>query len=72
MSAIDTRYGDPDELTQEDAERSHPGFTVTCQQCGSALVYIETDLGFSSTSGSWGGVSLTCFACKATAPLLGD
>jgi hypothetical protein len=70
VTAIGTRYGAPEGLSQADADASHPGFAITCCACGSTLVYIETDLDFSAQSGAWGAVSLTCFTCGATVEVL--
>lgn len=72
MAAISTRYGppEPSETTQEACDATHPGFTITCDQCTSTLVYVENSLGFSSTSGAWGDVSLTCAACNQTVELV--
>lgn len=44
-------------------EDTHPGFTVTCQACGSTEVIVTSDVGFSELSGAWGEVALECLGC---------
>lgn len=46
-------------LTAE-MDKTHPGFTITCNKCKSPRVYVENTLGYSSESGSWGEVTLIC------------
>lgn len=53
------------ERMNADADATHPGFTVTCDTCGSNDVIVESDVGFSATSGAWGDVSLVCRNCDA-------
>jgi ribosomal protein S27E len=62
---------DADERRREAAYKTHPGFQVICEQCGSDLVIAENDVGFSEASGAWGGVYLTCQGCENTATLYG-
>lgn len=50
---------DPDEL----AKSTHPGFTITCDKCGSSNVIVDSSVGFSEISGSWGSVDLECQEC---------
>lgn len=40
-----------------------PGFTVTCDECGSQNVVLDNSLGFSEMSGAWGSVDLKCQDC---------
>jgi len=65
------------ELTDEDGgdagepiEETHPGFTITCDDCGSELVVVENDLEFSATAGRRGNVYLRCTECDAETFLL--
>lgn len=53
---------DQEELVQ----KTHPGFTVTCNTCGSRNVIVDSNVGFSETSGAWGSVDLECLDCKLT------
>ncbi len=48
---------------QKAADESHTGFTGTCQECQSTVVYVTSDVGFSDISGAWGGVLLRCADC---------
>jgi len=53
---------------QEDKDlvkQTHPGFTITCDKCGSQRVEVENSLGFSPQSGGWGSVDLHCLDCDA-------
>lgn len=51
---------------EQDAQKAtHPGFTITCDKCGSSGVYIDSDVGFSQMSGAWGTVWLQCDKCDA-------
>jgi hypothetical protein len=61
-------------LSQDDIDKQWPGFTVTCKACGSTLVHLENDQGFSEMSGSWGGLHLRCIGenCKARVTISGD
>lgn len=48
---------------KEKYNATHPGFTVTCNECGSDEVYVDNTVGFSSISGMWGSVDLICANC---------
>jgi hypothetical protein len=50
-------------MTQEDYDKTHLGFTVTCCECGSTRVYFDNSLGYSATSGGWGSCDLICDEC---------
>jgi hypothetical protein len=52
-----------DEEMKEDCQQTHPGFEIKCLECGSTNVYIDSDVGYSETSGNWGGVQLICAYC---------
>ena len=39
------------------------GFVITCGKCGSDAVYVRNTIGHSSTSGSFGAISLACAIC---------
>lgn len=52
-------------MDQEEIDKTHPGFTITCNNCKSTRVTVENSLGFSALSGSWGSVDLACLDCKA-------
>lgn len=52
-------------VTQDDCQKMYPGFTVTCQACGSTRVAVRNTLGSSPESGSWGNVTLECAECEA-------
>ncbi len=54
-----------DTLTDEDIQRTHPGFAVSCQACGSTRVIVDDSRGYSDVSGPWGYVSFECLDCKA-------
>jgi ribosomal protein S27E len=54
----------------EPIEETHPGFTITCQECGSRLVVVESDLEFSPAAGRRGNVYLRCTDCDAETFLL--
>jgi hypothetical protein len=49
--------------SEEACKKTHPKFTITCDACGSKSVFVESDIGGSEESGSWGGVCLTCADC---------
>ncbi len=57
-------------LTEADCKATHPGFTVTCDECGSRAVMVENTLGYSAQSGGWGAVSLVCDGCGQTTELV--
>lgn len=59
-------------LTVEDCEETHPGFTITCKNCGSKRVYHSNTMGFSEESGNWGGILLTCADCEKKVVLFGE
>ena len=50
---------------QAAADEDHPGFVVTCRKCGSTVVSVRSDAGYSAQSGGWGGVQLHCEDCGA-------
>lgn len=50
--------------------KQHPGFTITCDQCGSAAITIENSLGFSAESGGWGSIDLVCDTCDSRATIV--
>lgn len=53
-----------DEAQRKDMLRkTHPGFTVKCDKCGSEDVAVEISLGFSEVSGAWGSIDLSCDSC---------
>jgi hypothetical protein len=54
-----------EQVTQHEADGTHPGFTVICRTCDSTLVSVNNTLGFSATSGGWGEVELVCSNCGA-------
>lgn len=51
------------------SQKTHPGFTITCQTCGSTDVVVENTLGWSSQSGAWGSIDLSCNDCTNSSPL---
>lgn len=52
---------DQDQFARQDAAaKTHQGFTITCDKCGSKVVAIESWGGYSPESGSWGSVDLVC------------
>lgn len=57
---------------EDAAKKTHEGFTVTCDKCGSKVVTVENSLGFSAESGSWGSVDLVCQACDNRTELVGS
>ena len=59
-----------DEDGGEPIEETHPGFTITCDECGSQLVVVESDLEFSPAVGRQGNVYLRCTDCEAETFLL--
>jgi ribosomal protein S27E len=65
---------DAEDLFGEDEadpiEETHPGFTITCEECGSRLVAVESDLEFSPAAGRSGNVYLRCTECDAETFLL--
>lgn len=56
--------------TRDEIDAQWPGFTVTCRKCGSTRVELDNSLGFSSTSGGWGSVDLTCLDCGNTTEIV--
>ncbi len=50
---------------EQAAKKTHEGFTITCDKCGSKVVIVDSDIGGSELSGSWGGVHLICQDCDA-------
>lgn len=64
---------DVDEDDEDDREpigETHPGFTIVCDECGSKLVVVESDLEFSALGGRQGNVYLRCTQCDAETFLL--
>jgi hypothetical protein len=58
-----TKYENKDFESENDFKNQYPNFTISCNKCGSTLVYIENSLGFSAISGCWGSVDLVCSEC---------
>jgi len=58
-------------MDEQEAKKTHPGFTITCDECGSKVVIVDNTLGFSDTSGAWGDVSLICQECHTLCELTG-
>ncbi len=56
-------------IDEQEAKKTHPGFTIICDACGSKVVIVDDTLGFSATSGAWGDVSLICQDCHASCEL---
>lgn len=55
---------DPDPEARELLAKTHPGFTIHCQRCGSNAVGVDSDvMMWSDTSGGAGGVFLHCAKC---------
>jgi hypothetical protein len=71
---VSERRDDDEDLFGEDEadpiEETHPGFTITCEECGSTLVAVESDLEFSPAAGRRGNVYLRCTECDAETFLL--
>jgi hypothetical protein len=59
-----------DQEGEEPVTATHPGFTITCEECGSELVVVENDLEFSPAAGRRGNVYLRCTECDAETFLL--
>lgn len=51
---------------------SHPGFTISCDKCGSKCVTVESSIGYSRETGQWGSVELVCYDCNERASIYGD
>jgi predicted TIM-barrel fold metal-dependent hydrolase len=49
---------------EEAAAESHLGFDIQCCQCGGSIVSVQSNVGHSPQSGSWGGVQLHCHGCQ--------
>lgn len=45
------------------ADKTHEGFTITCDKCKCGIVIVGSDIGYSELSGQWGGVYLQCTNC---------
>lgn len=60
-----TRIDQTDDDRQKAADEAHPSFIVTCRACGSTVVSIRSDVGWSAMSGGGGGVQLHCEDCQA-------
>jgi hypothetical protein len=56
---------------EDDIQSTHPGFIITCQSCTSTEVYVDSDLGHSAASGSWGSVKLVCNSCEKETDIYG-
>jgi ribosomal protein S27E len=50
-------------ISQEEIDKQWPGFTVTCNNCGSTLIELDDSLGFSAQSGGWGSIDIECLNC---------
>lgn len=48
---------------KELADATHEGFVIICKICGDNTVTVDSDVGFSTISGAWGGVQLKCLTC---------
>ena len=59
-------------MEKSDADKTHPGFTITCDKCGSSVCYVENSLGWSETSGGWGSVDIVCGNCDAHVEIVGS
>ena len=49
---------------EEMQEKMFGEFKVECKMCGSSKVIIDSNLGFSPQSGSWGSVDFWCIDCE--------
>lgn len=54
-----------------DANATHEGFSITCDECGSSVVMVTSDIGYSELSGEWGGVHLKCCDCHKETTIYG-
>lgn len=57
-------------MNHDDVKQTHPGFTITCDKCGSTMVITENTMGFSAESGGWGSLDLVCLECDARTELV--
>src|SRR3990167_1454807 len=51
------------DVQDDEHQKTHPGFIITCEECTTRRVYVENSLGFSAFSGTWGAVELVCAEC---------
>src|SRR3990167_7065693 len=51
------------DVQDDEHQKTHPGFIITCEECTTRHVYVENSLGFSAFSGTWGAVELVCAEC---------
>jgi len=56
-------YTDDELKNFELLKKSHQGFKIICDKCNSENTYIDSNVGFSELSGSWGAVSIKCVEC---------
>ncbi|WP_339304341.1 hypothetical protein NST33_17940 [Paenibacillus sp. FSL L8-0435] len=50
-------------MEQELKNQMYPNFMIICNKCESKEVIIDNDIGYSDTSGGWGGIHLVCNRC---------
>ena len=55
-------------IINSDGSHNIKGFTVKCA-CGSERFIIDSDVGYSDTSGGWGGIRLKCLECHFEAEI---
>lgn len=63
----------PEEIKQsrEDAaKKTHQGFTIICEKCGSKVVIFDNSIQSTPESGAWGSADLICQDCDAKVELI--
>jgi hypothetical protein len=71
VSERDEGWTDAERVDDEEPiQETHPGFTIVCDDCGSELVAVESDLEYSPAVGRRGNVYLRCTECDAETFLL--
>lgn len=62
-------------MTEEERKQQDqfwPKFNVQCDECKSYDIIMDNDIGWSETSGSWGGLHFHCNNCKNRTTVAGS
>ena len=51
-------------MDDETIKKQWPGFTVSCDACGSKRIELDNSMGFSELSGTWGSIDFVCLDCN--------
>lgn len=54
----------------KDFQDQYFGFEVKCKKCGSKKVYLENNIGYAESCGTWGSIDMICSDCDNRAEIV--